>query len=94
MLVLGCQPFLLPYVAARQIARAAVSYRHAARHPARAVRPTDLVSGPAALAAVAGLAALAAVAGLAALAAVRAAPRTQRKPTLTGSATTRFATSR
>ena len=41
------------------------------------------------LAADAALAALAAV-----LAAVRAAPPTQRKPTLTGSATSRFATSR
>jgi len=110
MLVLGCEPFLLPYVAARKINRAAGSYRRAAGQPARAVRPTDRVAGLAALAAVAGLAALAvvaglaaltaaaglaalaAVAGLAALAAVRAAPPTQRNPTLTGSATSRFAT--
>jgi len=103
MLVLGCEPFLLPYVAAGQIARAAGSYRRTARQPARVVRPTDRVAGLAALAALAGLAALAAVAGLAALpaiaglsaiAAVRAAPPTQRKPTLTESATSRFANSR
>jgi len=55
-----------------------------------------VTAGLAALAAVAaGLSALAAVAaGLAVLAAVRAAPPTQRKPTLTGSATSRFSTSR
>jgi len=102
MLVLGCEPFFLPCVAARQIARAAGSERCAAKQLARAVSPTDrvarhvapaAVAGLAALSAVAGLAALTAVAGLAALAAVRAAPPTQRKPTLTGSATSRFATS-
>ena len=90
MLVFGCEPLLLPYAAERQIARATGSYRRAARRPARAVKPTTRVAGLAALAAVAGLAALAAVAGLAGL---RAAPPTpQRKPTLTGSATSRFAT--
>ena len=110
MLVLWCEPFLLPYVAARPIARAAGSYRRAARRPARAGKPTTRVAGLAALAAVAGLAALAAVAGLAALAAVaglpallaavaglaalRAAPPPKCIPTLTGSATSRFATSR
>jgi len=54
-----------------------------------------VAAGLAARAADAALAALAAVAaGLAALAAVRAAPPTQRKPTLTGSTTSRCATSR
>jgi len=41
MLVLGCEPLLPPYVAARQINRATGSYRRAARQPARAVRPID-----------------------------------------------------
>jgi len=66
MLVLKCEPFLLTYVAAKQIARAAGSYGRAARQPARAVRPATRVAGPAALAAVAGLSALSAVAGAAA----------------------------
>jgi len=54
-----------------------------------------VAAGLAALAVAAALAALAAgAAGLAALAAVRAAPPTQRRPTLTGSTTSRCATSR
>jgi len=73
----------------------AIAAEYAIALAVRGVFTLAVAAGLAALAvAAAGLAALAVSAALAALAAVRAAPPTQRKPTRTGSTTSRCATLR